>query len=251
MKTPKPSIGNPKSRLQTLYWFMGLTIATLFIGCRMARMAIPEPLMTEAVEMTVEGRQKFTFKESLTFGPYRVTDVDRSWTKTSSWGGQWFSNSKAKQSYEFTLRDSNTPIWEAQCATGVDERELNFNNFLGGQLEITSASIYFACAFLEKQERKRWRLVMSQSPSEMVMDGVLTDGQTRINVKGSQKLQGSPIPLSDPTGYEFELRGHIVGAVEVINKGSVWLHPSIEPEIRSALATASSALLLYRAIHEK
>ena len=242
-------IYQPYKYRQIGFWLIVIWVGAL-LSCRMARMAVPESLTSDAAEMEVKGRQRFSFKESLSFGPFRITDVDRGWTQTSSSGSAWFSSSKAKQSYEFTLRETNSPTWEAQCATGVNKRELNFDDFLGGELEIEMASVYFACSFKRRSEKGRWRLVMSQSASEMVLNGILTDGKERIQINGSQKLQGSPIPLSDPTGYEFVHKKRIIGAVEVINKGGVWILPSIDSEIRSVLAAASSALLLYRDISD-
>ena len=227
----------------------GILILTMV--CRTARYDVPGDLASESPEWIVQGRQGFNFKEAISFGPFRTLDVDRSWTKTSSWGGDWFSSNKAKQTYEFMLQETGGPVWEAQCATGVSKQEMRFEEMLGGELEIeVQANVFFACSFRQRGEKKVWRLAMNQSTSEMVMNGALTDRATRIKIQGSQKLQGSPIPLSDPTGYEFVLDGKVVAAVEVINKGAVWIRPSVDKETRSALATAATALLLYKNIGE-
>ena len=238
-----------KQTRRAFLWLIVMMLGILGVGCRTACFDVPTDLASEAPEWTVEGRQRFSFKEAISFGPFRTAVVDRSWTKTRSWGGDWFSSSKAKQTYEFILQETSGVVWEAQCATGVSKQDMRFDDVMGGELEIeVQANVYFACSFRQKGEKKVWRLAMSQSTSEMVLNGVLTDRKTRIQVQGSQKLQGSPIPLSDPTGYTFVLDGDIIGAVEVINKGAVWLRPTVDPEIRSVLATASSALLLFKNI---
>jgi hypothetical protein len=238
-----------KQSRRALSWLMVMMMGILWIGCRTARFDVPSDLASQAPEWTVEGRQRFSFKEAISFGPFRTTDVDRSWTETTSWGAGWFSSSKAKQTYEFLLQETGGPVWEAQCATGVSRQDMRFDEVLGGELEVElQANVYFACSFCQKGEKNVWRLAMSQPTSEMVLNGVLTDRKTRIQVQGSQKLQGSPIPIPDPSGYTFVLDGTLVGAVEVINKGAVWLRPTVDPEIRSVLATASTALLLYKNI---
>lgn len=241
---------NSESRRNILFYGLLLLIfISFFIGCRTARFAVPAHLKADAPEMTVEGLQRLSFKESISFGPYRVTDVDRSWTKTESWGGDWVNKSKASQTYEFALKDQSGPVCEAQCATGVQKREMQSDDFLWGLLDYEATHVNVACVFRTMPAKKRWRMFMSQSDGD-ALNGVITDGKNKIQVRGSNKLQGSPIPLSDPTGYVFQKDSRVLGAVEVINKGAVWLHPNVKDDLRTILATASSALLLYRDISE-
>ena len=54
--------------------------------------------------------------------------------------------------------------------------------------------------------------------------------------------------MGAPTGYIFRVGGRPVGAVEVINKGTVWLNNSVSPKVRSALAATSVIMLLYKDI---
>jgi hypothetical protein len=90
------------------------------------------------------------------------------------------------------------------------------------------------------------KLVMEQSRHELVMQGIMTDGDTQINISVTYKIAGSPFKLGDPTGYVFRIGGRPVGAVEVINKGTVWLNNSVKPETRSTLAATSAVLLMYQ-----
>jgi len=227
--------------------FTGLLLS----GCRTAHMAVSKELVFEATEMTVKGRQGLSFKKSFTFGPYSVTDVNYGWTKTSSWGFQKFRSYKAEQNYEFILNETNGEIWEGQCATEVGREALEFEDVFAGKIDVEFKSeTYFVCTFKPKGEEKIWKFVMTQLSSKEVMNGVLSDGKTQIIIQGSRKLTGSPILLSHPTGYEFFHEDHIIGAVEVINEGIVWLYPSLSSQIRLALATTSAALLLYQNLSE-
>ena len=72
------------------------------------------------------------------------------------------------------------------------------------------------------------------------------DGAIRIDISATHKLDTTPLQVSEPTGYIFHIKGRPVGAVEVINKGTVWLYNSVAPETRSALAVTSAILLLYQ-----
>ena len=76
----------------------------------------------------------------------------------------------------------------------------------------------------------------------------MTDGTTRIDISATHKLDTTPLQVREPTGYIFYIKGRPVGAVEVINKGTVWLNNSVTPETHSALAATSAVLLLYQDI---
>jgi hypothetical protein len=89
---------------------------------------------------------------------------------------------------------------------------------------------------------------MSQSYKEMELKGVMIDGATQVDISTTHKLDTTPLRVSEPTGYIFHIKGRPVGAVEVINKGTVWLNNSMTPETRSALAATSAVLLLYQDI---
>lgn len=210
----------------------------IFSGCHKAHMAVSPDLRIKAEAMPVKGRQGLVFRESFRFGPYHVTEVKRGWTTTLS----WWTVTQAKQSYHFTLIDSGGTLWRAQCA--VQAR----------MAEPLAASAALLGSFQPKAGGQEWRLTLSDAKIELipqgVLEGVLTDGTTTIHVKGTRKLAGSPLPLSEATGYHFSLEGRPIGAVEVINDGMVWLHPAIEWPLRPVLAVTAAALLLYRDLRE-
>lgn len=223
--------------------------AACWTGCTMARMAVPPDLPASASAMPVEGKKTFSFDESFHFGTYRVEEVRRGWTRTTAWRFIGFESGKSKQTYEFILRAAGNESWTAHCATGVRWKEMEFENFLdtGGSLTWPFKSkTVFACTF-EKQG-KSWKLAMGQELNDSVLNGILTDGSTVVTVEGIRALAGSSIPLGEPSGFLFRGPEGLLGAVEVINSGTVWIAGEASPEARSALACASSSLLLYRAL---
>ena len=83
------------------------------------------------------------------------------------------------------------------------------------------------------------------------MQGVVEGPKLTMKVRGTDNLEGSTIPLSEPTGYIFSITGPVsgtVGAVQVINNGLLWLPDSPQ---QGAMAAASAALLLYQDISRK
>ena len=227
-----------------------ILVLLLFPGCRPAKMAIPAAL-APVQEMPVTGRIGIGFDRPFQFGLYTVQDVHYGWNITSGWGIIIFSQRDSKQQIEFTLSDGAC-MQLGRCMTNVHSNDLTFENFLdsSGTLDWNlTFNDGFACTFDSRDNKQpQWKLALTQDTDGMVMQGILTDGSTRINVKGTRNLDGSPIPLTEASGYYFTLQDQIVASVDLINAGAVRIDSSLDPEIKLALAEASSALLLYQSI---
>ena len=223
------------------------------VACSTAKMACPPELSASAVEMIVTGRQGFGLSESFKFGPYQVMDVHRGWRVTTAWGIFGYGSSKSEQPFEFKVHNHGKAAWQAHCAVGVRWTEMELNNFMdtGGILEwgLTSHAL-FTSEFLQPDKEKPWKMVMKQETQDRVMDGLLGDGDIRISVKGTRKLAGSTWPLTEATGYLFYRDQDLVGAVDVLNQGAVWIEKDLPDPMRSVLAAAASALLLYRDLRD-
>jgi hypothetical protein len=228
-----------------LLLFTGLSLS----GCQLAHMALPQDLQSESSELTVEGRSLLIFSKSFQFGLYHVTDVHRGWTRGEGFSIWGYSASEAEQKYEFSVNESDRTTWEVQCATGADWSQLEMQGFLGGGLNIEfSSNRQLVCILKQEGGEKLSKLVMAQSANETALQGIMTDGVTRIDISATHKLDTTPLQVREPTGYIFHIKGRPAGAVEVINKGTVWLNNSVMPETRSALAATSAVLLLYQDI---
>jgi hypothetical protein len=230
-----------------LLLFTGLSLS----GCKVAHMALPQNFQSGSSELTVEGRSLLIFSNSFQFEPYHITDVHRGWTRGEGFSIGGYSASKAKQKYEFSVNESDRTTWEVQCATGADWNQLETQGFLGGGLTIEfTSNRQLVCTLKQEGGEKLSKLVMAQSASanERALQGIMTDGATQIDISATLKLDTTPLRVSDPTGYIFYIGGRPVGAVEVINKGTVWLNNAVTPETRSVLAATSAVLLLYQDI---
>jgi hypothetical protein len=202
-----------------------LLIAVSIGGCTAAHMELPANMPASASEMPVKGRKAFSFDESFSFGPYTVFDVQRGWRVTTAWGAFGFDSSKARETYEFKIRSGDRLVM-ANCATDVDWKSIEFGNFLntGGVMNFElSSNLIFACTLTEKGSGQTWKLAMDQNMQSIVMNGVLANRNLAIAVEGTQKLSGSSMPLLDPAGYNFRKAGKVIGSVEVINSGTVWI----------------------------
>ena len=225
-----------------------LFVAALLVGCTAARMELPANMPASASEMPVEGRKAFKFNEPFSFGSYDIFDVQYGWKVTTAWGMFGFDSSQARQTFEFRMRSKDQEMI-ANCATGVNRQSIQSSNFLntGGTMnfELHSSQV-FAGGKILPIKKKIWILVMNQDTQSIVMDGILTNKSLGISVEGTQKLSGTSMPLLDPTGYYFRKAGKLIGSVEVINNGAVWIDSHQSKTVQTALAGASGALLLYQ-----
>jgi hypothetical protein len=109
-----------------------------------------------------------------------------------------------------------------------------------------SSNRQLVCTLKHEGGEEPSKLVMEQSINERTLTGIMTDGATQIEISATHKLTTTSFEAGIPTGYIFNIKDRPAGAVEVINKGVVWLNKSVTPEVRSALAATSAALLLYQ-----
>ena len=230
-----------------------VAVALSLCGCGVAHMALPQDLQSETSALSVEGRYLLIFNDSLEFGPYRVTDIDRGWTTSEGYSlsiGEFeFGGSESHQSYAFSMAEPDRPGRHVECTTTSDMSDMETDGFLGGRFGVEfSSDQHLLCTLTQDGGGNPARLAMARSASagDTALHGVLADGDTRIDISGTHRLDATSLRSGSPSGYIFEMDGRPVGAVEVINGGTVWLNDSLTPEARSAMAAASAVLLLYQ-----
>jgi len=117
----------------------------------------------------------------------------------------------------------------------------------GGTVEWElSSHALFTCEFSPPNRKGLWKMVMKQETQNLVMDGLLGHNTIRISVKGTRELEGGAWPLTEATGYLFYRDQDLIGAVDVLNQGAMWMKKGLSVDMRGAVAAAASALLLHR-----
>lgn len=236
-------------RNRTPIIWIGLVIALvgLFLsGCKKAKMEAGEVLQEKAALMSVQGRG--AFDQDFSFGPYRATEIHRGWTRREAWNIFGYRDVQARQRFEFRL--SGNSEWVCNCATGLDEQTLK--TLAGESSTVTfqlSTDIAFVATFMTPESRP-WKMVLTRATEDPAMKGFLSDKQTTLRVEGTNKLADTDIPLTQASGYFFRQGENLLGAVDVLNDGQVFLMPSESAETREILACAASALLLFQDLSE-
>jgi len=227
-------------------------LALMLFACKEARMAVPTELTVATQAMKVEQTRIIGWDSPFDFGPYKVSDVHRGWTSATAWGFIVYESYRAEQSYEYKIANKGGKPWQCNCANNVNQQVLE-GMVGGGTLTWElGAGQSLACS-LKAPDGKLWKLALAGGGhSRAIMRGVLVGPKLSIQVKGTDQLEGSGIPLSETTGYVFSVQGNDasgpIGAVQVINNGILWL--PVSPD-QDAMAAASAALLLYQNIDRK
>jgi hypothetical protein len=76
-------------------------------------------------------------------------------------------------------------------------------------------------------------------------EGQIEFGSSAWQIRSVQKYAGSSIPSGEPLGYEILSGGRVIATVETINRGRVWIDPSVNAMDQARIAGVATALLLY------
>lgn len=194
---------------------------------------------------------------NVSFGPYRVSDADAGWVKTSfstdtEWLMKFFgldakeeikSNISSSLSYKFWIGDAP---WLVECALLAHKREV----FIGKMTSSRTFSSKYVCRHTREGEALRvFSVEIGESGTIIRMEA---DGKayTASPVKGVWEMEGgkSYDSLSYDAGYVWVPEGSQgqVGALSTMeNKPRVWLSKGNTEDVNHALAMGSTALLIY------
>lgn len=218
-----------------------LLSAVALPGFRNAKLEVPAALRA-VTPLDVVGHQVRTLNKPMSFGPYRAgavrEGVEFSWL-VEAFGVRGGSASKR---YRFVLESPEKSPWEVEC------RNRGIEAWRGGwTVELTDAfSPRLACGL--NGDDKTLRLVLGSRAGIGLRGAVVrSDGDAPLlAVRSLHKLEGSPLRIDEPAGYVLERDGRVVGAVETLNRGRVWLAEDLDGAMRRTCAAVATALLLYK-----
>lgn len=229
------------STLKFLFLAASFVATVLAAGCGAigpARMALPPSLQTDTERIVVTGMG------AAPRGEFTVADARGTFSRSASRLALFdalFEGEKAMASFNLTRGDSRV---SARC----DMRRRTVN---AGILTHEVRPLAYACQFDDgvappaqlsvREARRATRLqsMRSERSGEIVL------GNTRLQLRSSHALAGTPLETAAPIGYLFERRGRTVAAVEV-NGGDtvIFLPTGGTGDERQAIVLASLALAL-------
>lgn len=213
-----------------------LLLLAALTACETARMQLA-PELDPASGYLVEGANPRRWNAPLQFGPWATTEVRE--------GGDWgfgvpilgINVGYSWQPYRLALAGEASEL-RAECIT----RALLLSRS-GASVDPSLGRIpALACAYRGAEGDGSLRL---RNKATMGAEGTLEFPGEEWTVRSVHRLEGSRIPAGDPVGWEIVADGRVVAAVETINRGRVWIDPSLGATARDRIAAAAASLLLY------
>jgi hypothetical protein len=221
-----------------------LAILPLLSACQLARMQVSPDLSTVqpfAVDRSLWRKPN----DPLSFGSWRTSHIDVGWGK---------------------FRSSNTPV------TVTGEKTLDFQSFQRPyrlDVETSTGVISAECvARAEAVAYKDWSLdtgalkgipplhceyfgaaegnmELLEMPTLMGSEaGNIELGDTRWHVQSVHRIEGGRGP-GGIVGYEIRRGPEVLAAVEIMNRGRVWMSPALTPLEQDRAAAVAMTLLVY------
>jgi hypothetical protein len=217
-----------------------LPLLLLATACQTAQMKVATPLA--AVDaMPVSGANPRHWNAPVRFGPWLTSEVDEGLTWNFGLHLLGLDLGYTFKPYRFVLRSEGQPV-QAECITrGALLAHKGFS------LDIATDRIpQLACGFKGIGDGT---LRLRRTTANTV-EGEIDFGRPSWKVRSVHRLEGSKFRSGDPVGYEIATENQVIAAVETINRGRVWMAPSLPPEDRARMAAVSTALLMYRPLDE-
>ncbi|HEY4652434.1 MAG TPA: hypothetical protein VIG72_13515 [Pontibacter sp.] len=230
--------------------FVLLAGMLVFASCTVPQMAEESGFKQQAEELPVEGRKMLKPNGDFTIGNYKVTNVKRGWVQTSGTSIFGYNDSEAMQKYQLSLLDDQGKEWSVQSASYLGITSWQDGNGLTIEL---SPNMEYYVSRITSPDGEEWRLITIDPRhyfKRKEFRGELTNGTTTFTIDPVYKFEGKTLPLSEIVGYEFRNASGVVGAVQVINGGKVWLKPDLQGDTRRVIASAMASFLLYNKLEE-
>ncbi|UCH46455.1 MAG: hypothetical protein JSU95_09985 [Betaproteobacteria bacterium] len=178
-------------------------------------------------------------KGDVVFGPYKATNISRSWVSSS--GSGWtigdtrYEDKETSQDYSYQFNGKGS--WNGDCRAEKGHQEV----------DIVAGGFYvdLTCTFEPvDSEASPWRFSFKGDRSDRAT-GTIVLGSKTVIVGAIDRVESSPFKLAYNTGYYFHLDEQILAAVDTISKeGPVLMSNSLTQEERDRIAMVAVAFLL-------
>ncbi|MFC6996286.1 hypothetical protein [Rufibacter roseus] len=226
---------------------------TLLSSCKVADMHQDAALAKTASEVPVVGRKALRPNKDFQLGAYAVTNIRRSWTRTSGFSFFQVEGSRKSQRYEFVLRDSAGLETYVTAEAGVSSQSIPLGKVFSIELGGENREVFVSS--IQAGSSGAWQLITKDPGNDILFkdfSGVLQNGATQIRVEPVYQYQNSYRGSStEILGYEFKSGVELLGAVQVSGRGKLWLKNELTSEQRKVLSAASASLLLYRKLNQQ
>ena len=216
-----------------------LLALTSLAACQTARMKVDPTLADDRLSVKRPGLFE---TGALRFGDYAAADIDRSWTHSRSSTIGHREDRRSKQTYRFVFAARGAVTDRVRCETVYAEHAMQV-----GRLRLDDGRHGLGCVVEAADGRPRGELVMTEQDRHRPAGRMYHDG-AMIDLVPTARLEGARWDAGEAVGYELRVDGALVGAVQTINGGAVWIDRSAPGPLQESAALAAATLLLYQEI---
>ena len=225
-----------------------LAILPLLGACQLARMQF-SPALATAEPFTVDRALWHWRKpnDPLSFGSWRTTRIDVGWSEFRSLQIPVTVSGKSTLDFQSYLRPyrldvvTSNGVISAECvarAAGVAYKDWSLDS--GALVGIPPLHCLYMGASEGEMELLEMPTIAGSEEGNIAFD------VTRWHVQSVNRIEGGR-GSGDIVGYEIRRGNEVIAAVESMNRGRVWMSPSLTPVEQDRVATVAMALLVYEA----
>lgn len=224
---------------------MLILILIVTLSCKTPQVQIDPAL--RAKPLSVKGTQGLMIGQVVRFGDFYTDKVKRGWV--NQYDIPFFVRFKgASEKLSFTQFGPDKVKAEVSCISRFRSKELEvLGDFFAIPLKHEN---YFAGNILLSDGAATWDFVLHNPDGDFQREvssaGIARYHNKVIEITAIRSLHNQPSWMSKFTvyGYHFYLDGKPLGAVSIMNRGTVWLEREVSPEIKIVIASLATALLL-------
>ncbi len=225
-------------------WTFPFLLSLILIGCSSPKILVDKDLQKESVIYEVSGRNGWMVNQHLSFGEYSTGKVNRGWIKGYDYPFiVRFTGSKEKLG--FAINDGNGNAAEVFCLGKLREQDLMlFHDYFDVNLKTNDA--FTGSVVINDEEVFDFFIInLNQNNWFKKTSGWIQGDGVRLEIRAVEKLDNNQRTTSmQVPGFEFLLNHKVVGAVETLNRGRIWLHQELDEKQKLLIAGVASSLLL-------
>ena len=217
-------------------------------GCQVAQMQVPAPLdVVPAVPVDRPNVRKWN--DPVSFGAWHTTGVEEGGTDWAP-GRSAAAHRRSVQAvtleriYRLTLATPTSEI-RAGCFARLDAATYGNTTFDVGAARGDPA---LQCTY-DGAAAGSMELFNMPKPGD-AQAGYFEFASARWHIQSVDRIVGAR-SRGAIAGYEIRNDEAVIGAVETINRGRVWMAPSLSPAERDHIAAVVATLLLYRPLQDE
>jgi hypothetical protein len=228
---------------------LAAAVLSLASGCQLLQMQVSAPLDVWP-PVPVDRAFARKWNDPVSFGAWHTTSVnegDTEWSPGRSAGAhqRTVQNVSLERVYGFVLATAAADI-HAGCFARLDATTYGNTIFDVGALHGDPA---LQCTY-DGATPGSMELFEVLKVGSDAQAGYLDFDARRWQIQSVDRVVGARSP-DMIVGYEIHDEEAVIGAVETINRGRVWIAPSLSPIDRDRVAAVVATLLLYRPLHDE